>query len=394
MLEDTVRYLGVVPFVPGFGKVDQVDSFPSLDSPVEGANAFHSYNRAPVGMPFEGSGNLGLFLHRLDPGGPAFHRILQAEPVLEPGDGETAEIACRRHERTIECVCNLFRAINCLIADEIYAECISSERFHKPCLDRLSVFFEDTYRFFGCQFPFLQRQVFLDDFLHSCPDGGQILHIERMDDRSSVFSGRLGFGCPVRSLFPFMDLAVQAARKGIVDDKGLVGVEVPHGFLQDEAKGADIGTPSVGMVVAYEFHLMRHHHPEVEFFQLMVDKGGEYRHGSFAVACRHAFPVSLVIRIGKHGAHFFGEFGQGCPFCHIIVVAVVDAADSDLAFFHVCRIFRFHPVWRNTCRHCIPSASARNGPVTDPLSAAICSGVPWATILPPPLPPSGPMSIR
>ena len=59
------------------------------------------------------------------------------------------------------------------------------------------------------------------------------------------------------------------------------------------------------MVVAYEFHFMRHHHAEVELLELMVDKCGQDRDSRFAVARRHSFPVPFVIRVRKHCTYFF-----------------------------------------------------------------------------------------
>ena len=128
------------------------------------------------------------------------------------------------------------------------------------------------------------------------------------------------------------------------------------------------------MAVADEAHGVRLHYLESEFLQPVVHYGGKYASAAEA-------------RIGDFFFVGFSKCLEACPHWHFVCFVCVLA--SYIHFIHIrCLDFVLRPSLDMT----IYSISRRNGPVTEAGSAASCSGVPCATIVPPFFPPSGPMS--
>ena len=120
--------------------------------------------------------------------------------------------------------------------------------------------------------------------MHALLDGRQI-RITQPDRHAS----------PVLAQLHVTDIAIQTARKGMVNDQHLVRKQFPDCVLQDKAERTQISTTAIRMIVTDKFHLMGHRQPIVEFLQLMVHKCREHRifHPGFLI--RH----SLADLIGK-----------------------------------------------------------------------------------------------
>ena len=100
---------------------------------------------------------------------------------------------------------------------------------------------------------------------------------------------------PVLAQFHVTDIAIQTARKRMVNDKHLVRKQFPDCVLQDKAERTQVSTTAIRMIVTDKFHFMGHRQPIIEFLQLMVHKCREHRifHAGFLI--RH----SLADLIGK-----------------------------------------------------------------------------------------------
>ena len=145
----------------------------------------------------------------------------------------------------------------------------------------------------------------------------------------------------------------------MVYDKGACGILLTDNLLQKEAEGAEVSAAAIGMTITQKLHLVCGHDAEGQFLKLMVYIGGKYRE----------FPFCLGVCYRR--TEFFGYVPQAGSLGHGYLPSKV--LTQYFYFFHV-------------------SISLRNGPVTESGLAESSSGVPWATILPPPRPPSGPRS--
>ena len=161
------------------------------------------------------------------------------------------------------------------------------------------------------------------------------------------------------------DLAIQPARQRVIYHEDLFREHIMHYLLQDEAKRTYVGTATVRMVIADEPYIMRIYYLIVQSFQLIVDK-----------CCQDGNPCFSAGR-----AQTVCKLLEGRTQCHPLIRMHVFAINPYI--FHVFNSLNY-----------ISSTSFRNGPVTESGFRAICSGVPSATIIPPALPPSGPISKR
>ena len=118
---------------------------------------------------------------------------------------------------------------------------------------------------FGIHLDLGERKVLCDNLLHLGLDGIDLLIRDEADLAPSVFHPCL-----------LVDLAIQAARQGVVDHQDFFGIKLPDRVLKYEAERAEVAPPSVGMVEPYELHLMEEHGPVIEFLEFIVDKSGDH----------------------------------------------------------------------------------------------------------------------
>ena len=259
---------GVFPAVQGFGDVDDIDGFPVLDGPVEVADAVDADDVAPVGVFGQGRGDLGLAEHGHDFIDIRKGRELEAEAVAESGQVKGGQVAGRGDQGTVE---GVFRPVQGIDAGGILAEAAD-----QGGLVHLVLFLVDGDGLLGEDLGFGEGQVGVDDRLHPVFQLLDLLVLE-------VVEGMV----PLDDLFGFLEFAVQAARKGVVDDEDLVREEVADGFLEDEAEGTDVAAASLGVAVADEFDFMGDDHPVAQFLELVVDEGGQYRAGRTGLGVTH-----------------------------------------------------------------------------------------------------------
>ena len=248
----------VFPAVERLGDVDDVDSLASLDGLVEFADAMDPDDAAPVGIFGQGGGDLGLTAHRHDLAEVVEDRRLEAETVAESVQVKGLQIARRRDQRTVEGVRQAIQRIN--VGDKL------SETAEQFRLVPLMLVLIDADGIFGRDLGFAERKIRGDDFLHPGFQPVDLLVFQEIDRAVPVFPPD-----------GFLQLAIQAAREGVVNHEDLVRKQFPDGFLQDEAEGTDVAAPAVRMVVADEFNLVRHDHRITKFLEFVVHESGQDR---------------------------------------------------------------------------------------------------------------------
>ena len=110
-----------------------------------------------------------------------------------------------------------------------------------------------------------ERKISLYDLTHARLNGLDCLICKETPARTPVLHG-----------MRLLDLAVQAAWKGIIYHEHLIREHLAHHLLQHEAEGADIGATAIGMAVAYEADVVRVYDLIVQRLELVVHEGCEH----------------------------------------------------------------------------------------------------------------------
>ena len=111
-----------------------------------------------------------------------------------------------------------------------------------------------------------EGEVPVDDFLHLFLDTVHVVVREEIIGMVTVFTRRA-----------VLELAVDAAGKGVVGKKHLIRKNGPHGILEHKTQGTDVAAASLLVGITDEFHGTGENQRVVQFFQLVVHHGRQYR---------------------------------------------------------------------------------------------------------------------
>ena len=247
----------------GLRKVDQVHYLARLYLGVQCTDTAHTHDRTPVGMFLQGARQLRLSLHRKHLVIIAFHRVLQAEAVIEAHYVESLEHACRRSQRSIECIS--------LSIKEIHIIMTLAENLQQVDFFSLTIACKNLFTLLDAHHLLGERKVARHDFMHA-----------RLDLLEFVISREIHAWTAVFHRLKLTDLAVETARKRIIYRQNLFRIHFPDHILKHEAEGTDVCTASVRMFISDELHIVRIYDLIVERNEFPVHEGGQNRHPAAA----------------------------------------------------------------------------------------------------------------
>ena len=200
-----------------------------------------------------------------------------------------------------------------LSVKEIHTAQELAERTLKFSLVRLVIVVEQQLRLDRVHLPLLERHISIHNLAHTVPDRVNVIVAEFQ--RCTP---------PVLAKLHLADIAIKAARKGMVNDKDLVRKEFTHSVLQHETQRTEICTPSVRMVISDELHLMGHRKLEIKFLKLVVHQSSQNR----------VLHAGLGILHGS--AHLIGKVPEPLEERHLIMPPVIDKEDIEsISFSHI-----------------------------------------------------------
>ena len=185
------------------------------------------------------------------------------------------------------------------------------ETLLKLGLLRLVILNEQLLGLLGEHLDLCERQILRHYFLHLLPDPVDL-----------VIGHEIGFVPPVIVLSFLDDLAVQSARKRVVNHQHLVRIEFPHSVLKHEAKRPHVASSPVRMVIPDELDPVQVGRLETEFLQLVVHQSRQYI---------VLFP-GLPIR--DAGTELVRQGLQILSFLNLMVLPVIDAEQCYLILLH------------------------------------------------------------
>ena len=222
---------------------------------------------------------------------------------------------------------------------------VLAKAFKKLCLIRLALS-HIHIAYILCQSPFLaEGQFSIHKLMHTLFKGCNLLF-------------RQGHRLAMRAV---QKLAVHAAGQGVIHNQSSGREKVPDRLLQQEGQATHVAATAVGIEIPQKLDTMGIVHPEGELLKLMVHISSQDR-----ILFMRFWVLYLRAKLLCH-------IHQGAAGLNRKDAAGILTPNIDL-ISHTYKI------------------SFKNGPVTEAGLAANCSGVPWATILPPARPPSGPRS--
>ena len=271
-----IRDSRIFTLMKSLREIDQTHRIALGNGPVQCSYPIDPHYGTPVRICRQCGSDLRLRLHRNHLGEITLRRELKAKAISKRQQVEHFQITRRRKQRTMKGIYLTIKKIH--TADKL------AQRLLELRLVRLVVFLEQGLGSRSLDLFLDERHVGIHNLMHAFLDGHQI-RITQPDRHTS----------PILTQLHVTDIAIQTARKGMVNDEHLVRKQFPDSILQDETKRAQIGAAPVRMIVTDKFHFMGHRQPIVELLQLMVHKCREHRifHPGFLI--RH----SLADLIGK-----------------------------------------------------------------------------------------------